>query len=328
MKSTFRIQLFLMLALPGSCVVIEDGQNSNPQTSELDQTFMFYNVENLFHPSDDSIQGDDDFTAEGARHWTYKRYYSKIADLCKTILAAGSWEPPLLIGLCEVENEQVLKDIIYNTLLKKYAYAYVHHNSNDHRGIDAALLYRQDLINCLSQSFIANCLPGGRNETREILHGTFMLQADTLDVFINHWTSKYGGAYETEAIRIYQAQLLEWNVDSILNKRTDPRIIIAGDFNDNRNSRSIGLLTQNGIIREILPSPEHGSYKFQGKWDLIDHFFVAGKCSVKDFRSCIFNVPYLLEEDTKYTGQKPFRTYTGFRYNGGISDHLPILLHF
>ena len=167
---------------------------------------MFYNVENLFHPSDDPIPGDDDFTAEGVRYWSYRRYNSKISSLCKVILASGDWEPPLLIGLCEVENEKVLKDLIYNQLLREYDYHYLHRNSNDHRGIDVALLYRPDQINCLSHDFISNCLPGGRNKTREILHGTFLLEADTLDVFINHWTSKYGGVYETEEIRVYNAE--------------------------------------------------------------------------------------------------------------------------
>ncbi len=328
MKEPTRLLFFFLLTLPVACVVVDHGQAPGTRPQEYAHALMFYNVENLFHPSDDTIPGDDDFTAPGVRHWSYNRYYAKLATLCKIILAVKPWEPPVLIGLCEVENERVLKDIIYHPMLKEYAFSFLHHNSNDHRGIDVALLYRPEKISCLSQEYISNCLPGKSSATREILHGTFLLEADTIDVFINHWTSKYGGAYETEEIRVYQAHLLSGLVDSILEKREVPRILLSGDFNDNSDSRSIRLLTQGRPISEVLPFPAKGSYKFQGKWDLIDHFFIAGKWSPAECSCSIFTAPYLLEEDIKYTGVKPFRTYAGFKYNGGISDHLPILLHF
>jgi hypothetical protein len=47
---------------------------------------------------------------------------------------------------------------------------------------------------------------------------------------------------------------------------------------------------------------------------------------VKNREAVIFDAPFLLEEDEKYYGKKPFRTYLGPRYNGGISDHLPVYL--
>jgi hypothetical protein len=40
----------------------------------------------------------------------------------------------------------------------------------------------------------------------------------------------------------------------------------------------------------------------------------------------VFNAPFLLEEDEKHLGEKPFRTYQGPVYKGGISDHLPVVL--
>ena len=38
----------------------------------------------------------------------------------------------------------------------------------------------------------------------------------------------------------------------------------------------------------------------------------------------ILQHPFLLEEDEKYGGYKPSRTYNGMKYMGGYSDHLPI----
>ena len=40
----------------------------------------------------------------------------------------------------------------------------------------------------------------------------------------------------------------------------------------------------------------------------------------------ILEAPFLLEEDEKFTGTRLRRTYLGFRYQGGFSDHLPVLL--
>ena len=58
----------------------------------------------------DSLTADDDFTPTGSYHWTYKKYYRKVAMIGKVIMAAGMGDPPWLVGLAEIENEQVLKN--------------------------------------------------------------------------------------------------------------------------------------------------------------------------------------------------------------------------
>lgn len=299
-----------------------------PGVSGHDYSLLFYNVENLFHPSDDSIRGDDPFTPVGERYWTYKRYRKKITTLCKVILAAEEWEPPAFVGLCEIENEKVLKDLIFHPLLRNFNYQFIHRDSPDHRGIDVALLYRPGMVSMHSQHFIVNQLPGREPGTRDILHAEFIAGKDTIDIFVNHWTSKYGGIYETEALRLYQAELLSHLVDTLLHNNAGQKVLIAGDFNDNSQSASIKRLCMSGHIQEILPKNESCSYKYQGKWELIDHVFIAGSWSPKSCWAEIFKPAYLLEEDKKYTGLKPFRTYIGYTYNGGISDHLPLLFHF
>ncbi|MFA6769970.1 MAG: endonuclease/exonuclease/phosphatase family protein [Bacteroidales bacterium] len=76
-----------------------------------------------------------------------------------------------------------------------------------------------------------------------------------------------------------------------------------------------------------------GTIKYKGVWEKIDHFFVSG--NILDVNEPIyvirqsvatFSAKYLLEKDKTYTGTKPYRTYIGPRYNGGLSDHLPIIL--
>ena len=78
---------------------------------------MWYNVENLFHPGDDSIAGDDEFTPGGLRHWSFERYRKKLTGLAKVIVAAGRGEPPEVVGMCEVENRMVLEDLVSHPVL-------------------------------------------------------------------------------------------------------------------------------------------------------------------------------------------------------------------
>ena len=69
-----------------------------------------------------------------------------------------------------------------------------------------------------------------------------------------------------------------------------------------------------------------GSIRFNGEWQLIDLCFaspaIAPRCS---FRAVM--IPFLTERDAAHSGDKPLRTYSGPRYLGGVSDHLPILVH-
>jgi hypothetical protein len=76
-----------------------------------------------------------------------------------------------------------------------------------------------------------------------------------------------------------------------------------------------------------------GSYKYQGKWEMIDQVLVSkvmtDSASVWQVVAGSFRVvdaPFLLTNDETYPGQKPFPTYGGYRYSGGYSDHLPVLV--
>jgi len=103
MKSNRVIVLFLFLSIS----VQSYSQNRTEKYSVL-----FYNVENLFDVENDPETQDEEFTPEGDRHWTYNRFNQKLLNISKVILNAASWEPPQMIGLCEVETRFVLEKII------------------------------------------------------------------------------------------------------------------------------------------------------------------------------------------------------------------------
>ncbi|MDR3296795.1 MAG: endonuclease [Prevotellaceae bacterium] len=310
-----------------------------------DLRLMFYNLENYFSPFADSLNPQKEFSESSQRYWTWNRFVKKTNDIFRVIVAVGGATPPDLIGVCEVENRFVLNRIIYETPLAKYPYGLVHHDSPDSRGIDVGLLYNKETFELLGSKFFPVTLPTGRT-TRELLLAKGVVnELDTLHVVVCHLPSKYGGAAASEGSRMAAALALRHIADSILASSRNANLIIMGDFNDTPDSPCIaeGLgasLNLSGTARDSLYNlalPLHraeiGSIKFQGRWELIDLFFVSGNllnpaspiyCLPTDYY--IFSAPFLLESDAQHTGDKPHRTYNGYRYNGGVSDHLPAVL--
>lgn len=306
---------------------------------------VFYNVENLFDYFDDSTTIDEEFLPRGTRYWTKQRYIDKQNNLAKTLMAIGGWEPPELIGLCEIENRYVLNSLTNFTALKSAGYEIIHQDSPDRRGIDVAALYRPDKFELLDYHFYPLTFPfDTASRTRDILHVIGKLpNKDTLHFFVNHWPSKYGGEFETQPKRLYAAQFVRNKVDSLLNISSEASIVITGDFNDEPEEESImtGLkaksmksnLTSNdlyNLMYDIRYSA--GTHSFQNHWSIIDQFIVSGNLMMSNaatqvYRQTaqIFDMPFLIVEGA--TGAtRPFRTYQGPKYLGGYSDHLPILM--
>ena len=119
----------------------------NAQSKKFDiRTVAFYNVENLFDTIDDRYKYDNDFTPNGSHRYTSKIYWERIGKISKVLASIGAVEnpnPPVIIGLCEVETKEVLTDLINHPLLKNKHYGIVHYDSPDERGIDVALLYQK-----------------------------------------------------------------------------------------------------------------------------------------------------------------------------------------
>ncbi len=170
---------------------------------------MFYNVENLFDTYDDSLINDEEFLPEGDRFWNNHKYYSKLNNIYKVIVAVGGWQPPAIIGLCEIENRTVLNDLVNNTPLVKFEYQIIHKESPDRRGIDVGLLYRKELFQPISYEAIPINFPNNpESKTRDILYVKGIAEkSDTLNIFINHWPSRWGGQLESEDRRLFVASV-------------------------------------------------------------------------------------------------------------------------
>jgi exonuclease III len=323
-----------------------DAQIKSGNGKRGDYRFMFYNVENLFDTYNDSITKDDDFTPAGKYKWTYERYQNKLNNIYKVIAAIGGWEPPEIIGVCEIENRRVLNDLLNSTPLHKTGYEIIHKESPDERGIDVALLYLRKKFKPVSYKAIPVNFSGSPNDkTRDILMVKGIInKQDTLHIFICHFPSRSGGQVRTEPARIFVASLLRSKVDSVFALNRKAKIIIMGDLNDDPDDRSItGSLKAGTSFEKTIPAElynmsyllfkmETGTLKYQDKWNLFDQIIVSGSLLDKTgavytqpYDAHIFNAEFLLEKDPD-GGMQLFRTFKGIKYKGGFSDHLPVYI--
>ena len=382
---------------------------------------MFWNVENFFDWRNDSTTvSDAEFSAAGERHWGWKKFQAKANAFAKALfwVEGETGRLPDVVGLAEVENSFVLRQVLTKTALRKTDYKYVHYDSPDRRGIDVALLYRttvlelvdskpchlyaadslmatRDILLCVfkratpgSSSVTpgtSSAIPGppsvapGSSSVIPGLTGNLPLDGlkmaeqvghdgkeSAFAVLVNHHPSKYGGAAESEPRRRIAVERLRFLADSLVAVGID-RIIACGDFNDTPANPVFRLL-EPALVPMHMDLYRHGlgTIKYDGQWDLIDHFYVSpalespslaspspplsaslssslaspstspspalaspspsGSPPSAYARMRILRIPFLLTRDTAHSGEKPLRTFQGPRVLGGVSDHLPILL--
>ncbi len=302
---------------------------------------MFYNTENLFDIYNDPETDDDEFLPEGIRRWNSARYIQKLNLIYKVVVAAGEGELPAIIGLCEVENRRVIEDLLRLTPLNlDNNYRILHEDSNDPRGIDVCLIYRDDIIQLLKYSYyFPDYLRESGFKTRSVLYSEWIWRSDTVHLFLNHWPSRRGGVLATEKSRIAFAEMLKYLGDSISNSSGDcSKIIFAGDFNCNPSGNEMKILTSGESksyinISGYLAEKKEGTYRYNGIWQMFDQIVVSNSllsCKKGIYTNRenikIIKPELLLSKDNKYPGNKPFSTYNGYRYQGGFSDHLPVIL--
>lgn len=308
--------------------------------------FMFYNTENLFDIYNDSIKNDDEFTPDGDKHWNKFKYNEKLNHIYKVITAVGGWKSPDFVGFCEVENRLVLEELLKFTPLNKLNYEIVHFESPDKRGIDVALLFNANNFYLVESKPVPVVIDG--RPTRDILYAKFNSKKDdTLHIFINHWPSRWGGQINSEPRRMAAAEKLRTVVDSLFQVEKNPNIIIAGDLNDFPEDKSVTKILKahhnfENIQNEELYNISYYLQEKQGQWShkyqeesgILDQIIISGNLfNNKKFyttlaNAAVFSAPFLLEKDEATFGVKTFRTYIGFKYNGGFSDHLPVYIDF
>ena len=129
----------ILLLLQFACSSSKTGKTGEKE--KIAGRILFYNVENLFDTINDEGHSDGEFTPENEKNWNAERYQFKLAQLSKVIASADTGYLPNIIGLCEVENQGVIEDLVATPLLQKANYQIIHQESPDFRGIDVALVH-------------------------------------------------------------------------------------------------------------------------------------------------------------------------------------------
>lgn len=297
---------------------------------------MFYNVENLFDCQDDSLKDDDEFLPTAIRHWHVGRFKRKMADISRVIVNSGRGAIPAIVGLCEVENEYVMRYLTRYSPLKQLGYRHVMTDSPDERGIDVAIIYQRERFKPVAtRSVRVDVSPAGASPTRDLLHCCGLVATgDTLDIIACHLPSRRGGSATAAKARRMVLDRLRSYADSLTAVRTSANIVIMGDFNTPAGDAMLAKAFDDGsyalLTAAYADSTEVGSYKYRALWQTYDHIIAnrrlleaSGSLSITPAR--VVADAYLLTDDTKHLGRKPRRTYVGMRYAGGISDHLPVI---
>ncbi len=308
---------FLILILFSSALLSLHGQEKKLFKIH---TIAFYNLENLFDTINDPTKFDEWSPIMELKTNRNEVYKKKVKNMARVLADIGKEETnnsPAIIGICEIENREVIEDVVNDSLLRDKKYGIVHYHSPDARGIDVGLLYQKDLFKPVNTSShelkIYDKSAGTRIFTRDQLLVSGELEGDLIHVLVNHWPSRSGGEAKSKPSREAAAKLSKHLVDSL--QAIDPyaKIFVMGDLNDNPTDSSIKneLKTEKNRkkvgLKGIYNPYEHffknglGTTAYRDSWSLFDQIMITKPLLEKDFSSFrfykanIYNKNYLID---------------------------------
>lgn len=291
----------------------------------------------------------DDFTENSPKNWNKEKYNQKLANESKVISELGRQytnDNPVIVGLLEVENRQVIQDLIDQPALAKGNYGIVHYNSYDARGIDIAIIYQKNRFK-LTESFVKDIKifndEGRRNYTRGVLVIKGLLDGEKIAVFMNHWPSRSGGEAKSLPRRAAAAKVLKEEMDKVRAEDPERKLFAMGDFNDDPVSPSVKKIL--GAVGDPTQLSDKSPYynlmaklykagvaslAYRDAPNLFDQIIIsqnlysAGKITptYTIYKAEIFAPSYLINNQGQWKGY-PLRSWDGDRFTGGFSDHFP-----
>lgn len=327
---------------------------------------MTYNVQNLFDATHDSGKNDYEFLPSDSPHkkncptkggraktcrelnWTTAKIALKLEQIQKALDAQGAL--PDVLVLVEVENKKIV-----DQLAKFLGYDdFVMTTSPDERGIDCAVLYKEDKLSPLDffEHTVADALYPTRNLSVMLFRLNDDLGGGVFGVFPNHWPSQ-GNPTSARLIVAKSAQAF---IDDVRDnyKNEDFAYVITGDFNttdkDSPNPIDSTLLNPKWDaslldVRELakkakspmLSKMPKATYYYEPEdaWNEFDRFFINPELNDDsglevDALSYRIHAPDLVSKNNKGVGKVPFR----YNHNSatkstlGYSDHFGIVVKF
>ncbi|KAF2328473.1 endonuclease/exonuclease/phosphatase family protein [Flavobacterium nitrogenifigens] len=290
-------------------------------------TIAFYNFENLYDTVDDVFTNDDEWTPNGAQHWTTEKYRQKLKNLARVLSEIGTSEnsnAPTLIGGAEIENRNVLEDLIREPKLQPLDFGIIHFDSPDKRGIDVALLYQKKYFRPTSYTNIPliiykKGIPKKEEETeilddeievkkenknrvftRDQLLVSGFLEDEEIHIIVNHWPSRSGGEKATTMFREAAGKLNRKIIDSLQQINPQAKVLTMGDFNDGPFNKSIKEgLGAKGVKTEVsefdvfnpfeeLANKGLGTIAYRDSWNIFDQIIMTASLVKSDFSTFKF----------------------------------------
>jgi hypothetical protein len=307
----------------------------------------FYNLENLFDTIDSPDTDDAEFLPNGINRWDGARYNEKLKNMAYAISQIGREFlpiPPMILGVSEIENKQVLVDLTQTETLKPFKYGIVHYDSPDKRGVDVGLIYQTEYFKLTnSRSHRLNYSNDTAFRTRDQLVVSGLLIGEPIHIIVCHWPSRSGGEARSRPLRVAAAQLTRHIIDSIEAIDPNAKIVMLGDLNDDPTNESMmEYVSAKGEKSEVTTKDMYnpyynmfkkgtGSLAFRDAWDNFDQIVVSpGLLSTDEtklnyYSAKIYNADFLTQTKGQFRGY-PKRTFSFGVYQGGYSDHYPVYI--
>ncbi|MBN1330307.1 MAG: endonuclease/exonuclease/phosphatase [Candidatus Heimdallarchaeota archaeon] len=216
-------------------------KKSKGKNDQKEYYVAWWNVENLFDVEHYKERSDKLKRTIGneLKGWNEIVLSRKLHQLAEVIKNMNAKKGPDIIGMCEVENANVLNKLIDKIRMKTRDYQVAHHDCLDDRGVDVAFIYD---ANKIEKGLDFSHVIMKRVATRDIYQVNFTIKetGKSLILIGNHWPARSGGVLESEPYRIVAGETLAyWNsrISEIVGDLAS--IIVMGDFNDEPFNRSL-----------------------------------------------------------------------------------------
>jgi endonuclease/exonuclease/phosphatase family metal-dependent hydrolase len=324
--------------LPVALVLLAASLAQTTDSARADEFFVgSWNLENLFDTKDDpSVKGDEEYTPESAKHWTKERLDFKLQNLAKVISKMNDGKGPDVLGVCEVENRQVVEMLVEQLKSLGRKYEIIHKDSPSERGIDCAIIYDSGVFTLVEPQFHHV----DAKNTRDIIEAKFKRNGSDLYVFMDHWPSRFN----EEQYRHQAADVLRKRIDALLTAEPKADIVVLGDLNDEPDDTSIrdhlrtvkseAQMPADSLLDTTAPMKDanKGTIVYKNRWELFDHVIISpglldsagfhwkkGSTRRIDFPELIFT------PRSKDEIPRPNQSYTRNDFHrSGYSDHLPV----
>jgi len=318
------------------------------QKSFVGYAIGFYNQENLFDTCHD--EGKNDYEYLPAKGWNGLKYSNKLKNMAQVLSEMGTDVIPVgcaAIGLAEVENDNVLKDLVAQPALAKRGFNFVHIEGPDRRGIDCALLYNPQLFqvrNVKLVPYVQELKKDSAFYTRGFLTVSGTLANEHVTIIVCHLPSRFSASFYRES----GARQIKVVKDSLLREDPTCKVIVMGDMNDDPEDASMykelaAKENINKVKADEMFNPWYnvhqsgtGTLSYQGAWNLFDQIILSPTLinqngskdysTLKYWKNQIFRRDYMFQTEGKYKGS-PKRTTAGGVWLNGYSDHLPTVVY-